>query len=58
MIDHYELRDHVDDIPYRTTYDTWRQAFDAACRKADKLGYPVQIWSIGSHGERYEGSSA
>ena len=53
----YELRDDIDDIPYRVTYSRWIDAFRAACRKADKLGHPVQIWSIGSHGERYEGSS-
>lgn len=54
---YYELRDDIDAMPYRVTYDRWIDAFHAACRKADKLGHVVQIWSVGPHGERYEGSN-
>lgn len=53
----YELRDDIDDMPYRVTYDSWLAAYRAACKKADKLGHPVLIYSIGPHGERYEGSN-
>ena len=55
MPDHYELRDHVDDLPYARTYPTLKAAETAARSKSARLGHPVQVWRVTERGETFEG---